>query len=202
MYIVNMKNYEKMIAGELFKTDSYLVERLTACWEKLIKLNMTIDRSKRTEICKDLFGKFGKSTVLSPFRCDYGDNVYIGDNSFINFNVSMVDLGKIIIGNRVLIGPGTGLFTAIHPTDPEIRATGIEKGSDISIEDDVWIGGNVTILPGIKIGKGAIIGAGAVVTKDVPAMTIVAGNPAKIIREIHEEDKKYWDDQYEKYLED
>lgn len=195
-----MKNYENLKAGKFFKTDDYLVKRLTACWEKLVKLNNETDREVRDEICKDLFGAFGKSTLLSPFRCDYGENIYIGDKSFINFNVSMIDLGKIKIGNRVLIGPGTGLFTAIHPTDPEIRATGIEKGVDITIEDDVWIGGNATILPGVTIGKGSIIGAGSVVTKDIPKMTIAAGNPAKVIRKITEEDKKYWQSEYDAYL--
>lgn len=195
-----MKNYENLKSGKLFKTDSYLVEKLTACWKKLVKLNMETDRSKRDKLCQEIFGSFGKSTVLSPFRCDYGENVFIGDNSFINFNVSMVDLGKIIIGNRVLIGPGTGLFTAIHPIDPEIRATGIEKGADITLEDDVWIGGNVTILPGITIGKGSIIGAGSVVTKDIPQMSIAIGNPANVVRKITEEDKQYWQGEYEKYL--
>ena len=195
-----MKNYENLKAGKFFKTDEFLVEKLTASWEKLIKLNNETDRDERHKICKDLFGKFGKSTVLSPFRCDYGENIYIGDNSFINFNVSMIDLGKIKIGNRVLIGPGTGIFTAIHPIDPEIRATGIEKGADIIIEDDVWIGGNATILPGVKIGKGAIIGAGSVVTKDIPEMTIAAGNPAKVIRKITEDDKVYWQGVYNGYL--
>lgn len=192
-----MKNYENLKAGKFFKTDEFLVEKLTASWEKLIKLNNETDRNERHKICKDLFGKFGKSTVLSPFRCDYGENIYIGDKSFINFNVSMIDLGKIKIGNRVLIGPGTGLFTAIHPTDPEIRATGIEKGVDITIEDDVRIGGNATILPGVTIGKGAIIGAGSVVTKDIPKMTIAAGNPAKVIRKITEDDKTYWQGVYD-----
>ena len=195
-----MKNYENLKAGKFFKTDEFLVEKLTASWEKLIKLNNETDRDERHKICKDLFGKFGKSTVLSPFRCDYGENIYIGDKSFINFNVSMIDLGKIKIGNRVLIGPGTGLFTAIHPTDPEIRATGIEKGVDITIEDDVRIGGNATILPGVTIGKGAIIGAGSVVTKDIPKMTIAAGNPAKVIRKITEDDKVYWQGVYNGYL--
>lgn len=197
-----MKNYKNLKAGKFFKTDEYLVERLTEAWEKLVKLNNETDREVRDEICKDLFGAFGKSTVLSPFRCDYGENIYIGDKSFINFNVSMIDLGKIKIGNRVLIGPGTGLFTAIHPTDPEIRATGIEKGVDITIEDDVWIGGNATILPGVTIGKGSIIGAGSVVTKDIPKMTIAVGNPAKVIREITKEDKIYWQGEYDRYIEE
>lgn len=197
-----MKNYENLKAGKFFKTDKYLVERLTKAWEKLVKLNNETDRSVRDEICKDLFGHFGKSTVLSPFRCDYGDQIYIGDKSFINFNVSMIDLGEIRIGNRVLIGPGTGIFTAIHPTDPEIRATGMEKGLAITIEDDVWIGGNATILPGVRIGRGAIIGAGSVVTKDIPKMTIAAGNPAKVIREINEEDKIYWQGEYDRYMEE
>ena len=112
----------------------------------------------------------------------------------------MVDVGEIKIGSQVLIGPGTGIFTAIHPIDPEIRATGVEKSKPIIIEDQVWIGGNVTILPGVTIGKGSIIGAGSVVTKDIPEMSIALGNPAKVIRKITEEDKKYWQGEYEKYL--
>lgn len=197
-----MKNYENMLKGELFVTDKFLEEKLTGSWEKLLKLNNTINRHERNKICQDLFGSFGKSTVLSPFRCDYGENIHIGDRSFINFNVSIIDLGKVIIGDRVLIGPGVGIFTAVHPTDPEIRSTGIEKGLDVKIEDGAWIGGNATILPGVTIGKGAIIGAGSVVTKDIEDMSIAAGNPAKIIRKITDEDKKYWQEKYDAYLAD
>ena len=198
-----MKNYENLKAGKLYKVDKDLQTKLSKCWQILLKLNNTADNREIIEICKELFGSIGEnSQVLPPFRCDYGSHIHIGSESFINFNVSMIDVGEIRIGDKVLIGPGTGLFTAIHPIDPEIRATGVESSKPIVIEDKVRIGGNVTILPGVKIGRGAIIGAGSVVTKDIPEMTIVAGNPAKVIRKITEDDKIYWQGEYDEYLKD
>lgn len=201
MYIVDMTNREKMQAGDLYKVDKDLQESLSACWEKLLKFNKSTSYQEMQANLKDILGKIGEgSQILPPFRCNYGKHIEIGQKSFINFGVSMIDVGKIIIGDHVLIGPNTGIYTAIHPIDPEIRSKGVQKARPIIIEDKAWIGGSVTILPGVRIGYGAIVGAGAVVTKDVPAMTIVAGNPAKTIREINEEDKKYWKDQYDKYL--
>ena len=198
-----MTNYENLKAGKLYKVDSDLQKMLSECWQILLKLNNTADNGEIIKICKLLFGEIGEnSQVLPPFRCDYGKNITIGSGTFINFNVSMVDVGEIKIGSKVLIGPGTGIFTAIHPIDPEIRATGVESAKPIIIEDKVWIGGNVTILPGVTIGKGSIIGAGSVVTKDIPQMSIAIGNPAKVIRKISEEDKKYWQGEYKKYLEE
>lgn len=201
MYIVDMTNRKKMQAGDLYKVDKDLQESLSACWEKLLKFNKSTSYQEMQANLKDILGKIGEgSQILPPFRCNYGKHIEIGQKSFINFGVSMIDVGKIIIGDHVLIGPNTGIYTAIHPIDPEIRSKGVQKARPIIIEDKAWIGGSVTILPGVRIGYGAIVGAGAVVTKDVPAMTIVAGNPAKAIREINEEDKKYWKDQYDKYL--
>ena len=203
MYIVDMTNRKKMQAGDLYKVDKDLQESLSACWEKLLKFNKSTSYQEMQANLKDILGKIGEgSQILPPFRCNYGKHIEIGQKSFINFNVSMIDVGKIIIGDHVLIGPNTGIYTAIHPIDPEIRSKGVQKARPIVIEDKAWIGGSVTILPGVRIGYGAIVGAGAVVTKDVPAMTIVAGNPAKTIREINEEDKKYWKDQYDNYLKD
>lgn len=196
-----MTNYENLKAGKFYKVDKTLQKELSKCWQILLKLNQTQDNEEIKKICKELFGKIGEnSQVLPPFRCDYGRHIHIGKNTFINFNVSMVDVGEIKIGSQVLIGPSTGIFTAIHPIDPEIRATGVEKSKPIIIEDKVWIGGNVTILPGVTIGKGSIIGAGSVVTKDIPEMSIAIGNPAKVIRKITDDDKKYWQGEYEMYL--
>ena len=198
-----MKNYENLKTGKLYKVDKDLQKKLSKCWQILLKLNNTADSREIIEICKDLFGSIGEnSQVLPPFRCDYGTHIHIGSGTFINFNVSMIDVGQINIGNKVLIGPGTGIFTAIHPTDPEVRATGVESSKPITIEDKVWIGGNVTILPGVTIGKGSIIGAGSVVTKDIPEMTIALGNPAKVVRKITKEDNIYWQEEYDKYLEE
>lgn len=198
-----MIDNEKNLSQErLYKVDPSLQKKLTSCWEKLLKLNKTVDNDEIIGLCKEIFGKIGAySQVLPPFRCNYGTHIEIGEKTFISFNVSMIDVGKIKIGSHVLIGPGTGIFTAIHPTDPDIRATGVQGAEPIIIEDKVWIGGNVTILPGIRIGEGSIIGAGSVVTKDIPSMSVVGGNPARIIRKITPEDKAIWEEKYKDYLE-
>lgn len=203
MYIVNMTNREKMQAGDLYKVDKDLQESLSACWEKLLKFNKSTSYQEMQANLKDILGKIGEgSQILPPFRCNYGTHIEIGKNSFINFGVAMIDVGKIIIGDHVLIGPNTGIYTAIHPIDPEIRANGIQKAKPIIIEDKAWIGGSVTILPGVKIGYGSIIGAGSVVTKDIEEMSIAAGNPAKVIRKITDQDKIFWQGEYQKYLEE
>lgn len=197
-----INNEKNLKQGRLYKVDPGLQKKLTACWEKLEKLNKTIENDEIISLCQEIFGKIGKfSQVLPPFRCNYGTHIEIGDKTFISFNVSMIDVGKIEIGSNVLIGPGTGIFTAIHPTDPAIRATGVQGAKPITIKDRVWIGGNATILPGVTIGEGAIIGAGAVVTKDVPPMTIVGGNPARVIRKIDNKDREVWEEKYKAYLE-
>jgi acetyltransferase-like isoleucine patch superfamily enzyme len=117
---------------------------------------------------------------------DYGYNVRVGKGSFVNANSTFVDTCTISIGARTLIGPHVSFYSGTHPLDPELRngVQGPELGKEIHVGDDVWIGGNVIILPGIKVGRGATIGAGSVVTKDVPAFHIAAGNPAKVIRKI------------------
>ena len=114
----------------------------------------------------------------------------------------MIDVGEIHIGNHVLIGPGAGIFTAIHPTDPPIRNTGLEAQKSIIIEDGVWIGGNATILPGVRIGENSIVGAGAVLTKSIPKNSIAIGNPARVVRKIDSKDEDFWQGEYQEYLED
>lgn len=119
---------------------------------------------------------------LTPIHIDFGRNIIIGNNVFINFNCSFLDRGTITIGDNVLIGPNCNIFTTNHPIAPKNRKSTISKA--ITIKNDVWIGGNVTILPGITINANSIVGAGSVVTKDVPENVIVAGNPAKVIKNI------------------
>ncbi|KAK7050961.1 hypothetical protein VNI00_005073 [Paramarasmius palmivorus] len=124
--------------------------------------------------------------IERPFTADYGTNVRVAKNVFINFNCIILDTCLVTIGSRTLFGPNVTLYSATHPIDPAIRngLTGPEMGKEIHIGEDCWIGGNVTILPGVKIGRGATIGAGSVVTKDVPAFHVAAGNPARIIKKI------------------
>ena len=124
--------------------------------------------------------------VEPPVKIDYGTNLRLGENVFVNFNAVFLDTCLISIGSRTLVGPNVSFFSATHPLDPIIRrgTQGPEMGKEIHIGEDCWLGGNVVILPGVTIGRGSVVGAGSVVTKSVPEFTVVAGNPAKIIRKI------------------
>ncbi|RMZ67943.1 acetyltransferase [Pyrenophora seminiperda CCB06] len=124
--------------------------------------------------------------ILPPITMDYGYNVRVGDNVFINFNAVFLDTCLTTIGPRTIIGPNVNFFSATHPLDPALRngTRGPEMGKEIHVGEDCWIGGNVCILPGVMIGKGSVVGAGSVVTKSVPDFTVVAGNPARFIRKI------------------
>lgn len=130
--------------------------------------------------------------ILPPFYCDYGHHIEVGDNFFANYNCTILDVGKVTIGNNVLFAPNVAIYTAGHPLHPAARNTGYEYGIPVTIGDNVWLGGNVVVTPGVNIGDNVVIGAGSVVTRDIPANTVAAGNPCRVIREITEEDKKYY----------
>lgn len=119
-------------------------------------------------------------------------NIEVGNNFFANYNCTILDVGKVIIGENVLFAPNVSIYTAGHPIHPESRNSGYEYGSDVIIGDNVWVGGSVVINPGVKIGNNVVIGSGSVVTKDIPDNVIVVGNPCKVVREITEEDRKYY----------
>ncbi|MBR2122855.1 MAG: sugar O-acetyltransferase [Lachnospiraceae bacterium] len=143
------------------------------------------DTGKIFDIACELFGSCGKGLYIKPpFYCDFGYNIHVGENCIINFQCVLLDEAPIIIGDNCMIGPMTGLYTVSHPLDPERRAAGYVSGKPIVLENNVWIGGSCTILPGVTIGENAVIGAGAVVTKDIPANTVAAGNPAKVLRKL------------------
>jgi len=151
------------------------------------------DRAKRKELMRTIVGKIGEEfNIESPFQCDYGYNIEIGENFYSNHNLIILDVGRVKIGDNVQVAPNVSIYTAGHPVHPETRNTGYEYGIDITIGDNVWIGGSVSILPGVTIGDNAVIGAGSVVTKDIPANVIAAGNPCRVIREITEEDRYYY----------
>jgi len=142
--------------------------------------------AKRQKLLKRLLGSIGENTnLISPFHCDYGYNITIGENCLINYNAVFLDCGKITIGDHVLIAPNAAFYTIEHQlSGAERRKQLLDKVTPIVIEDDVWIGGNVTILPGVTIGKGSVIGAGSVVTKSIPAGVVAVGNPCKVLRKI------------------
>lgn len=163
---------------------------LCRCEELCFRLNSTPPslKEERSALIRDILGNIGRRFVLhSPFHCDFGFNIHIGEDFVGNFNLTILDEANVTIGNHVFIGPNTTLSTITHACDPAARNSGIMRALPIVIHDNVWIASNVVILPGVTIGEGAIVGAGSVVTKDVAPMTVVAGNPAKPIRKISQQ---------------
>lgn len=145
------------------------------------------------EILRGLFGSAGEGMYIEPtFRCDYGYNIHIGKNFYSNYNLIILDIAPVYIGDNVMIAPNVGIYTAGHPVHPVARKSGYEYGAAIRIGNDVWIGAHSVINPGVTIGDNTVIGAGSVVTKDIPADCIAAGNPCKVIREITEADRDYY----------
>ncbi|MBP1043588.1 sugar O-acetyltransferase [Vagococcus sp. BWB3-3] len=184
---------EKSFAGEWYDPngDSDLIAEREKAMELCQDINLLhIKNPKRDKFLTELFPRKGDNVViLNPIWADYGLYSTIGDGTFINHNAFLMDGGTITIGKNCLIGPNCGMYTATHALDPIERRTGIETALPIVIEDDVWLGGDVTILPGVTIGKGSIIGAKSLVNKDIPANVIAVGNPCKVLREITDSDK-------------
>lgn len=179
---------QKMLAGEPYFAGG---EELTA--DRLRARNLTYtynntrpdEQALREEILSQLFGKTGKSIFIEPtFKCDYGYNIHVGENFYANFDCVMLDVCKIEIGDNCLIAPGVHIYTATHPLDSVQRTAAIELGKPVTIGNNVWIGGRAIINPGVTIGDNVVIASGAVVIKDVPANTLVGGNPARILKEI------------------
>jgi acetyltransferase-like isoleucine patch superfamily enzyme len=144
-------------------------------------------------VVNELFGKSDETTFLNPpFYCDYGSNIEVGRNCFINYNCTILDNGKVTLGDNCLLAPNVSIYTAGHTMHPAARALGYEYGIPVTIGDNVWIGGNTVICPGVHIGNNVVIGAGSVVTKDIPDWSFAAGNPCRVIRPITERDKEYY----------
>lgn len=141
---------------------------------------------------KELLGKSENAVINPPFFCDYGFHIEVGKNFYANYNCTIIDVAKVVIGDNCLMGPNAAIYTAGHPLHPAARNSLYEYGIGVTIGDNVWIGGGAIVLPGVHIGSGSVIGAGSVVTKDVPAMSLAAGNPCRVIREIIAEDIRYY----------
>ncbi len=191
-----MNQKERMLAGLPYKAwmDGLSQERLENK-KKIFAFNhLEPDKIEEKEkLLKEILGKTGKYVnIEAPFHCDYGYNIEVGENFFANYNFTVLDVGKVRIGANAQIAPNVSIYTAGHPVHPDSRNSGYEYGISITIGDNVWIGGNVCIMPGVTIGNNVVIGAGSVVTKDVPDNVIAAGNPCKIIRAITEEDRDFY----------
>ena len=146
------------------------------------------EKEKLKNIIKKLFKSTGENYRINPpFFCDYGYNISIGENFYSNYNLIILDVCEVNIGNNVFIGPNVGIYTAGHPVNVELRNDGLEYGKKIKIGNNVWIGGNVCILPGVTIGDNVTIGAGAVVTKNIPSNVTAFGNPCKVYKKNKDE---------------
>ncbi len=147
-------------------------------------------KTERQRILKDLLGSVGESCIIhSPFRCDFGSHIHIGNNFIGNFNLTILDEAPVHIGDNVFIGPNVSIYTITHALLAEQRNKGIMRAKPVKIGNNVWIGGNVVILPGVTIGDNAVIGAGSLVTKDIPTAMLAVGNPCKVIRPINNDDR-------------
>ena len=184
-----MTEKEKMLAGEIYSADNPdLLEELRKTKEKIHDYNSLrpSETQKMKEILMDLLGHIdGESIIITqPFHCDYGKQISIGKRFFANYNFTVLDEAPVTIGDDCFVGPNVSIYTACHSTDPIERNTRREWAKPVNIGKNVWIGGSVTILPGVSIGDNTTIGAGSVVVNDIPSNTVAVGNPCKVIKHL------------------
>ena len=177
-----MTNRERMDAQMAYIADESLLKEQQICRRKLQKLNF-MDRSDFDGIkmaVKYLLGASDGAFINPPFYCDYGTNIEVGKNFFANYNCTILDVAKVRVGDNCQMAPNVAVYTAGHPIHPAARNSGYEYGKEVVIGDNVWIGGNTVICPGVHIGDNVVVGAGSVVTKDIPDWSIAAGNPCRV----------------------
>ena len=187
---------ERMKAGKLYTDlgEGLSEERLRGK-ELVYDFNHTrpSEEQKRQEILKELFGSMGEGVWIEPpLRVAYGSRTHVGNHVYANFNLTLVDDIEIYVGNNVMFAPNVTISATGHPVHPELRPNGEQFSFPVTIEDYVWIGSNVVILPGVTIGKNSVIGAGSVVTKDIPVNVVAVGNPCRVLRPITDRDKEYY----------
>lgn len=185
-----MTEKEKLQAGELYNgNDKELVSDRIAAKKLCAEYNAVTynDFQKRERLLSRLLAFKGENTWIEPnFFCDYGYNIIMGDNFYSNHNLVILDCAEVIFGDNVFIGPNCGFYTAGHPLDYKMRNYGLEFAKPIKVGNNVWIGGNVCIMPGVTIGDNVVIGGGSVVTKDIPSGVVAVGNPCKPVKDIPE----------------
>ncbi|MDX8291305.1 maltose acetyltransferase domain-containing protein [Metabacillus indicus] len=178
---------EIMLAGEMYDPqDKTLAEERIRARKLVRHFNETTETDpERVSLLKELLGSTGDHVYIEPtFRCDYGSNIHVGENFFANFDCIILDVCEVRFGDNCMLAPGVHIYTATHPLNAKERNSGREFGKPVTIGNNVWIGGAAVINPGVTIGDNAVIASGAVVTKDVPANTVVGGNPAKVLKVI------------------
>lgn len=187
-----MTSIERRDAQMAYISDEAVMEEQKHCRRLLQKLNF-MDRSDFAgigEVVRELLGSSDGAMINPPFYCDYGSHIHTGKNFFANYNCTIIDVARVTIGDDCQMAPNVAIYTAGHPVHPDTRNTAWEYGKEVRIGNSVWIGGNTVICPGVTIGDCCVIGAGSVVTKDIPAWTIAAGNPCRVIRQITDADRR------------
>ncbi|AXQ78684.1 sugar O-acetyltransferase [Streptococcus chenjunshii] len=179
----------KMLNGQLYDaSDSELSALRAEARANIVKFQNESNREKNSRLLKEWLGGTGANITINPgFVCDYGCHIYVGENFYANFNCTFLDVCKITIGDNAMIGPNCQLLTPLHPIEAKKRIKGLEYGAPITIGHNVWLGGGVTILPGVTLGNNVVVGAGSVVTKSFGNDLVLAGNPARIIKRLGNE---------------
>lgn len=187
-----MDNIERRDKGLAYVADAAVLEEMKKCRRLLQKLNNSdwTDFEGIAGIVKQLLGKSENAFINPPFACDYGSHIEVGKNFAANYNCTILDVAKVKIGDNCLLAPNVAIYTAGHPIHPSTRNSAYEYGKEITIGDNVWIGGSSVICPGVHIGSNVVIGAGSVVTRDIPDWCVAAGNPCRVLRSITEEDRR------------
>ncbi len=175
-----------MLAGEPYdSSDPDLKASQERAQATVIAFNAEPDTTRRMALLAGLLGSIGeKSVVVPPFFCDYGTNVHLGVDCFVNTGAIFLDCAEIRLGDRTQLGPGVQMLAADHPREPERRAQNIELARPVSIGENCWIGAGAILCPGVSVGAHSVVGAGSVVTRDVPPRVVAAGNPCRVIREL------------------
>ena len=192
-----MTQYERMIKGLIYDPmDEEILKMQFPYQDKLWEFNQLkpSDIAKKQQYMHEVFAECGDNCYIElPLHANWGGHhVHFGSGVYANSNLTLVDDGHIYVGDKVLFGPNVTIATANHPIEPELRSKGLQYNKDVHIEENVWIGAGVIIVPGVRIGKNSVIGAGSVVTKDIPDNVVAVGNPCRILREISEKDRKYF----------
>lgn len=191
-----MTQKERMLAGLPYRANDPELKQIRAENKLRVARYNQLTRNQEEEmsqLIKEILGGTGKEILVEPpIHFDYGRNTTVGERFFANYNLTVLDVCPVTIGDNVMLAPNVSLYGAGHPIHPDARNSGYEYGAPITIGNNVWIGGSSCVLPGVTIGNNVVIGAGSVVTKDIPDNVIAAGNPCRVIRAITQEDKKYY----------
>lgn len=191
------ENIERMKSGRLYDPgDEEIMKEQTGYLDRLYEFNHTrpSESEKRQALMKEMFGSMGEGCYIEPpFHANWaGKHIFFGNHVYANSSLTVVDDGNVYVGDYVMFGPNVTIATAGHPIDPELRRQAYQYNADVHIGNNVWIGAGAIILPGVTIGDHSVIGAGSVVTKTIPSNVVAVGNPCRVLREINEQDKKYY----------